>query len=76
MFELALLLWRNKAACSLKLIKFKRGSKLCSLVLKYDHNNVKALFRRAVVELELKHPKVAFKVLLKAAGLDPLAIRR
>lgn len=44
----------NKAACNLKLRRFPEARKACDAVLKDESSNIKAIFRKAQAEIELK----------------------
>lgn len=63
--------WLNGAACSLKLNQFKEAIQLCSKVLDFEFNNVKALFRRAQAFMENVDLDLAEIDIRKALELDP-----
>lgn len=72
---LALSLNLNIAACELKFNDFHRAMALCLLVLEFDPNNVKALFRRALAARELgisnaAYLKLSYQDLLKASKIE------
>lgn len=61
----------NKAACYLKLKQYSEAKKACDAVLKEDCTNVKALFRRAQADFELKEFSNALRDLRKVLDSDP-----
>lgn len=68
--ELKKLCELNKAACHLKLKQFHEAKKACDAVLKEESCNVKALFRKAQAELELKEFASCMTLLRKVLELD------
>ncbi|XP_021766663.1 sperm-associated antigen 1-like [Chenopodium quinoa] len=69
--SLAVSLNLNLGACYVKEEKFDKVGQLCSAVLCYDTSNVKAYFRRAVADLGLNKPELAFMDLAQAIRIDP-----
>lgn len=70
-FKLAIATTLNLAACYLKLKDIFKMGQLCCMVLRYDHDNVKALFKRAVAALELGKRTIAYDDILKVLKIDP-----
>jgi len=69
--ELKKLCELNKAACHLKLKRFDEVKKACDVILKDESCNVKALFRKAQAELELKEFSSSLALLRKVLEIDP-----
>jgi len=69
--ELRRIVWSNKAMCMLKLGNPKEAKTLCDSVIKDDPDNVKARFRRATAQLELKDYDAAANDLNRVLELDP-----
>eukprot|EP00056_Hartaetosiga_gracilis_P008604 m.123528 g.123528 ORF g.123528 m.123528 type:complete len:182 (-) comp12949_c1_seq1:47-592(-) len=61
----------NMALCHLKLKKFGRVVSLCTEVLTTDNDNIKALWRRAKANIELKRLNSAMEDVKKGLELDP-----
>ena len=61
----------NNAACKLKLKDYKQTIKLCTKVLDSDSKNVKALYRRAQVYIQLVDLDLAEMDIRKALEIDP-----
>ena len=61
----------NIAACQLRLQLFSEAKASCNTVLKEEAQNVKALFRRAQADLELKNFEDCQKDVKKVLDLEP-----
>merc|ERR1712048_693761 len=61
----------NQAACHLKLKNVTDAKKACNNVLKEERENVKALYRRAQCDFELKNFMDCMTDLKKVINLDP-----
>lgn len=61
----------NHAACCLKLKDFKEAVKLCSKVLEFESQNVKALYRRAQAYIETADLDLAEFDIKKALEIEP-----
>ncbi|KAJ1615484.1 putative peptidylprolyl isomerase [Cryptosporidium canis] len=61
----------NISNCLIKLKEYKSVLKFCSETLNIDKNNVKAMYLRAISNLELDDPEEARADLYKAATLQP-----
>ncbi|KAL2922703.1 Peptidyl-prolyl cis-trans isomerase FKBP62 [Bienertia sinuspersici] len=70
-FQLANSIILNMAASLLKKKDFMQAGLLCSLVLNYNPENVKALFRRAIAAMELGKADLAFWDLQLAHKVEP-----
>ncbi|KAL2926880.1 Peptidyl-prolyl cis-trans isomerase PASTICCINO1 [Bienertia sinuspersici] len=54
--DLAICILLNSTACFTRLKEFERVGQVCSIVLEFQPNNVKAMYKRAVAAVELgKH---------------------
>ncbi|XP_021735718.1 70 kDa peptidyl-prolyl isomerase-like [Chenopodium quinoa] len=71
LWNLAIVLELNLAACALKVHDYNQTKKLCSLVLKFDGSNVKSFYRRASAEIRLYQLEEAYEDLGKAAKIEP-----
>lgn len=70
-FELATCVLLNGAACLSKKQDFEQVGFICTLILDLNPKHVKALFRRAMVALELGKKVYAYYDLLSALEVDP-----
>merc|ERR1712184_214370 len=69
--ELSRASWLNKAACFLKLCDNSSCLTACNTVLREDHTNVKALFRRAKAQNGLGQNVDCIRDLQRVLELDP-----
>ncbi|KAL2934474.1 Peptidyl-prolyl cis-trans isomerase FKBP62 [Bienertia sinuspersici] len=69
--ELAICILLNSTACFTKLNEFERVGQVCSIVLEFQPNNVKVMYRRAVAAVELGKHDWAYWDLVVAAEINP-----
>ena len=65
------LIHSNMALCYLKLDNLEEVEMECDEVLKFDENNVKAMYRKGVVLNKKQQYKLALNYLKKALSLSP-----
>ncbi|XP_021740866.1 70 kDa peptidyl-prolyl isomerase-like [Chenopodium quinoa] len=70
LWNLAISLELNLAACALKVRDYEHTKELCLLVIMLDGNNHKALYRKALAEIKLNQLEEAHKDLGKAAKAE------
>lgn len=61
----------NNAACKLKLKDYTQAEKLCTKVLEFESQNVKALYRRAQAYIQTADLELAELDIKKALEIDP-----
>lgn len=70
-FDLAICILLNSAACFSKKNEFEQVGRICSIILEFSPDDVKALFRRAMAAIELGKSEWAYWDLLLATTIDP-----
>ncbi|KNA20794.1 hypothetical protein SOVF_048870 [Spinacia oleracea] len=70
-FDLANCILLNSAACFSRKREFEQVGKICSVILEFNPNNVKASYRRAMAAIELGRSDLAYPDLLMASHNDP-----
>ncbi|KAL2922118.1 Peptidyl-prolyl cis-trans isomerase FKBP62 [Bienertia sinuspersici] len=69
--KLAICILMNSAVCFSKKKEFVQVGQICSIVLEFNPNNVKAMFKRVVAGIELGKHDRAMLDLLTPAEIDP-----
>ncbi|KNA17484.1 hypothetical protein SOVF_079340 [Spinacia oleracea] len=70
-YDLAICILLNSAICFSKKNEFEQVGLICSIILEFNPNNVKALYRRAIAAAELGRSDFAYWDLLLAHEVDP-----
>ncbi|KNA20730.1 hypothetical protein SOVF_049710 [Spinacia oleracea] len=70
-YDLAICILLNSAACFSKKNEHEQVGLICSIILEFNPNNVKALYRRAMAAIELGRSDFAYWDLLLASEFDP-----
>ncbi|KAL2904428.1 Peptidyl-prolyl cis-trans isomerase FKBP62 [Bienertia sinuspersici] len=70
-WDLSLCIMLNSSACFSKLKEFERVGQVCSIILDFQPNNVKAMYRRAMAAIELGRHEWAYWDLVLAAEISP-----
>lgn len=69
--ELALCILLNSTACFSRKKEFVQVGQVCSIILEFQPNNVKAMYRRAMAAIELERHDMAYWDLVLAAEINP-----
>ncbi|KAL2937701.1 Peptidyl-prolyl cis-trans isomerase FKBP62 [Bienertia sinuspersici] len=69
--ELALCILLNSTTCFSRQNEYVQVGQLCSIILDFQPNNVKVMYRRAMVVIELEKHEWAYWDLYLATEIDP-----
>ncbi|KAL2925567.1 Peptidyl-prolyl cis-trans isomerase FKBP62 [Bienertia sinuspersici] len=69
--DLAIFILLNSVACLCKKKEFIQVGQICSVILDFKPNNIKAFFRRALAAIKLGRKNLAYWDFLMAIELEP-----